>query len=578
MAISHIFNGQVYKLPGVYAATKSLVSVPSIPASFSRALIVQANSEFGGFGGGAGVIGDENIGTSGKNSIYRLRSAAEMKSFTKGGYWSVLSDALFNPSNVRNTPGVSDVFFIRACKTTAAKMVVNVGNSQTITVYCRDEGTWANSNIPYDPITPNLNNAGHYIDDGDEKILKKGYACRFVQGVRDEEKIMLQFWIGTYSGNYNYNRGNPTANFVADGLPYNEISFEDATPQLVLQSPEFENSEDLFQWMKTNAAFDDGFLVIQETPVSGTLEPVLNEWIFASGGTETGFGGQEAESAVIEAIKGMDVSFIITDYFGIEQAKNNFLVRKLQAYVNDIKRARFEKFLIVGGGITKNEFSPVSRTDPNNSVAIARSYDNDYVWLVHGGIKLFSNISTRLREWDSLYHTCYIVGRIAGMPPQVPPTFKEINIAGLIHEMTDTEKEDALDAGVLTTYFDDDFLRYTILKGINTLQNNNMLVNPDGTSPSIQARRISSQINKEMIIDAKVELFSQREGVTVLSLPPASVQEWIGTKLAGMISRGLILSYQNISVSREQDALFVRYEFRINSEINYMFISGFLLE
>ena len=570
MAVSHIFNGKVHKLPGVYAVTKSLIQAPNITASYSKVLVIDTGAKNEVFARGAGVDGTY---AKGKNAIYHLRSASEMKSFIKGGYWSVLADALFNPSNIRDTSGVSDVYFISACNTTPAKCTLNVGGI-VFEVACKDEGTFGNS---YGTMSDNTFGEVPITVPATltMKTLKRGYGVKLDIGERDRDKFVLKFYVGTYNGLYD------------DGMPYDQF-MDDARESLVLSSPEFSDVGEIYDWMKTDPDFDDGFVLVNDqTRPQGSLVPIYNNsgtviqspdivpdipdgFVPFKGGTQS--YRQEHIDQVIESTKGMDTSFVITDRYGVNEGRGDINRQIEFAVLNQ----RFEQFLVVGGGKTKDEFNK-RRATGLSSVQMARDYNSDYVWVIHGGIKKVGR-GGKLREWDSLYHACYILGRIAGMPPQVPPTFKEIDISGLSHDLTEIEKIEALDSGVLTTYFDEDFQRFTILKGVNTLQANNQLVNPDGTSCSIQVRRCAAIINKEMIQDAKRELFSQRDGVTIMSLPPEQLETWTTAKLLNKIERQLLVEFSDINIERRQDAYFVSYSFRPNYEINMLFFSSFIID
>jgi len=215
------------------------------------------------------------------------------------------------------------------------------------------------------------------------------------------------------------------------------------------------------------------------------------------------------------------------------------------------------------------------------SLAEAAYFDTNQVVVCHGDPLQSSNLaSTGFRQWPSLYKAAKVLGRIAGLSPQIPGTFKSIGIDGESHNLSETEKEQALDAGVLVTYFDGDFNAFTILQAVNTLQNNTNLINQDGTSFSHQLERIKSQLNKDIEVNAKIQLLGQPNGVNRNTLSSNFVKNWtvsfLETKRATAEEDNLIIDYQNVVVTRTQDYFDISYEFIPNSEITKLFFNGIM--
>lgn len=538
MSTSHFFGGKVIKLPGAYAETKAKVAPQATVSSYSKIAIIDTGSN-AGWGGGSGVKGELY---QDKDSLYRFRSPSEFKAFVKGGPWYKLADLLFTPSRVTNTQGVSEVIWVSAKTTTAATITLpfTAGN---IVVKCKDEGTFSNGVL--------------YTKKDTTQILSKGYGAKITKGVKDNTKFIVTFYVGTFTGNY------------SDSLPYNEVLAENALPEKVIQSKEVSTLTELLDWMKSDYDFNLGFTTSSTGTGAIVVGDATGTLILATGGTETyGLTDGGAIDSALEALKTKDMSFILSDRFGSNAI--DVVNTKLQVFCQS--QARFKTYLVVGGGSARGELQTIS-------IPAAKYFNSDFVWVVNGGIKNISALSaTKTRTFDSLYHSAIILGRIAGTPPQVPPTFKEIDISGLQYQLSTTELEDCLDYGVLTSYYDEDLERFVILKGVNTLQNNTALVNTDGTSPSIQVRRIAEQINKEIVLDSKKELFTQREGVTILTLSPETVLDWAKIKLQQKIDRGLIEAFQNVSISRQEDAYFLSYEMRPAYEVNFLFSTGFIIE
>jgi len=122
---------------------------------------------------------------------------------------------------------------------------------------------------------------------------------------------------------------------------------------------------------------------------------------------------------------------------------------------------------------------------------------------------------------------------------------------------------------------------YTILQAVNTLQNNLNQINPDGTTCEISIRRIASQLNLELIINARIDLLGQESGPNLNTLSDQTIVDWTSGQLqfrtATPTDDNLIIAYKNISVSTTQDAKFVTYEFKPNGPVNKFFLTGFMV-
>lgn len=545
MATQYFFGGKVVKLPGAYSEIKAQVASPNNPASYGKVLIVDTGSN-AGWGGGSGVSGELE---QGKNSVYVFNSPEEMKAFVKGGKWYNLADNLFKPSKSTDTVGVSQVIWVSAKQTTSATLTIPFTHqtpTSSLVIKCKDEGTFSNGV---------LSGAG-------SSVLGKGYAVTVHLGIKDPTKIYFKFWVSTYT------------DLGSDNLPYNEVKIDSALPEMVAVSPEFSTVHDIRTWMNGDYNFGLGFILteVEATSDTGTINHldvdflVGNGQILATGGTET-YRTQDLESA-LDAVKVKDSSFCFFDKEGSDLV--GATATRLQYFCET--EAKFKKQLVTAGGSTRDQFSTVS-------VAATASFDSDSVWTIHGSVKRLSSLtSTKTRSWSAMTHAALILGRIAGCSPEVPATWKEIDIQGLDYELSEQELEDCLDSGILTTYWDEELERYCILKGVNTLQNNQNQVNPDGTTPSIQIKRIELQINKELVLDCKKELCSQRNGVSVLTVSEEFLKDWTVVKLKQKADRGLIVSYDEVNVERQGDAYFTSYKFKANEEINFFFFTGFLVE
>jgi hypothetical protein len=132
------------------------------------------------------------------------------------------------------------------------------------------------------------------------------------------------------------------------------------------------------------------------------------------------------------------------------------------------------------------------------------------------------------------------------------------------------------------TAYDDDFKGFSVVQGVNTLQHNDYLVNSDASTYSIQLRRITSQINKELQINAKRELLGQLNGVNRNTLSAAFIVDWTSAYLGSRTSTAqvdnLLISFKDVTATLDGSAYFVSYAIVANSEIDKIFFTGFLVE
>lgn len=545
MASTFIFNGRQISLPGVYSTIVSGGMNPARNLDYGKVLIIDTGKYSAGFGGGAGINGEN---AQGQNAIYTFDNIADFRAFMKGGLWWRVAEALFapDPSNP-DAVGISELEFVRAATTTGAKMTFATAAGGTFAVKTLDEGLVANGSL--------LN----------DELLTKGYGMNFIAGREDATKWILQFWRGTYTGTY------------SDGLPYGDITQENSDPELVLESPEFKNMQELVDWAQNDSNFALAFVLDSTTNVEGNGEITEGDittalkgkpYILAAGGTES--FDMDDFNAVLDQIVGLDYSNVILDQVG-----DNAYLATTKAYLTHMNgAAKFQHFLYVAGYDKGADFS--------KEINLAKKFDSSFVQLVHGGAGVVSAFDAqKIRWWGVMYNLCAIVGRISGKPPYVPPTFKTIGVDRLQHSLTELEKKKALKYGILTTVLNDYTGKFNILQGVNTLQDNANLFNAKGQSYSIQFMRIVAQINKELIVNATLDLLGQENGVNVNTLTAGAVKDWtvayLQSRTATDAQDNLILSFKDVVTTRKEDAYFTTYKIVVNNEITKLFFTGYLI-
>lgn len=538
MATQHFFNGKQIKLPGVYSAIKSISPTVFTSTTYSKTIIINTDKSIG-FGGS--INGEL---TKGKDSLYRFRSLPEAQAFFKFGKLWQICEPLFNPSRRDGVNGISELYFINALTTTAATITPTFTSGKLV-IQCKDEGLAGN---------------GEKITTEDGDLLTKGYALSIVTGERDTEKFIFRLWLGSYKGLYK------------DNLPYDGISAENCKPDLVIQSPEVTSIKEFVDWAQNDENFVNGFVIKEFTDKKLVEEDKTNNTLVLAANGSATYQASDLEDT-LKVIGNVDFNVIFSlNEVGAEGA--DVVNARLQSFVQ--KETRFVKFLAIPGKSTGQ------KSDFTANCAEAKKCNSERVWLIHGTPRKNSSFSPLgYRVYDSTYLTAAIIGRTIGLPPQVPVTFKDLDIDGLETELDSSQKEDSLDYGVLSAVYDEDLETYVVLRGVNTLRDNTQIQNPDGTSFSIQITRICAQLNQDLVINAKKKIFGPNTGANAFTVSPEYMEDWTRTFLAQKVATpqqdNIILSYSDVSTVRKQDTLYTTFKFETNTEIAFAFFTGFAI-
>lgn len=398
----------------------------------------------------------------------------------------------------------------------------------------------------------------------DGSILTQGVSVTMEAGKVDTAKFILKFWRGTYTGLH------------TDGFVYDGIAAAATEEQLLAQTPEFNNVQEVIDW----AANDFGFnahLKLTASSVAGTGVVDAAD-LAATVGHQPFFGATQSYNTarideVLTAVKDLDFTFIFsTDGGSNAQSADN---GKLATHV--ISEGKYRKYVVIGGGDTKNEFT-------SQSLAACTFWDTERVITVHGGMRVASTLSgAGYREKSAVYKAAAVLGRIAGNSPQTPVTFKGIQMFGERHTMTDQEITQAIEGGLCCTAWDPELQRYVVQLGVNTLQDNLYLVNSVGKSHLIQVEMINHQLLKELEFNAKIQLLGdQYVGPNRATLTKDVVKAWVKnyllTKTASATVDNLILGFQDVTVTVQQDAYYVEFSYIPNFEVNKLFVTGLIID
>ena len=393
----------------------------------------------------------------------------------------------------------------------------------------------------------------------DGNILIKGYGAIMKVSDNDSSKYNISFYEGTFAG------------YTEAGNSINGLTESQSLPVLITTSVDFDNVDTLIQWAKNDFIFnklfklDEDYIQIGDgSLVSGDLQTNM---VLAVDGSST-YNAADLDR-VLEDIRELQNTFFLSDRFGDEA--RGIINMKILNHIKNV--AEFDKFLIIGGGSDETKFD----TGNNSSIEIAKFFDTTSVIVVHSGETRYNQFTGQEEKLPSIYHAANFAGRLGGLEPQVPATFKALKIAKFNHPLGLKQREKALKYGVIHNRTVPG-IGNVVNQAINTLQNNTQLINPDGTSPEISIMRIGAQLNKELILNMRPLFVGNNWG----KASPADVKTYVEGYLLGKTvtsnQDNLILSFKNVTVRLIDDYYDIKYGFVPNGPINKLFVTGFMLD
>ncbi len=520
MATKININGKLVSRPGVYTLIKSGIQNP--PAVTPYGVIGIVDTGIGaGWGGGDG------------SKAYEFTTPQDMMNFVKGGPLYDLALPLFKPVPNQDLPGAGKVILVQARTGTSATITITCTNT-VITLVTKDKGLNANGG-----------------DEGITGTLKTGYGAQLVAG-KTTDTYIVKIYHGSYKGLDSLNNA-----------PYDGTAASLCEPVLIAQSPEVTDGAGILAWLTSSIDVNTGFTYTVVDTDDGDLVPgdIQATITKATGATET-YGVADFAASVLVA-KTADCNFILSMDISSAANQNNATL-----LTDVILAGKYERFLWIAGYSTQAELA--------TSIAAAKSWNSDKVVVFHGdGLTNMRN--NQFKKRSVLWKTANVLGRLSGLTPETPLTFKKIGIDAEANPLTDDDQENALDNGVMVSYFDTEFGYDVVLQGINTLQANDYIVNDDGTSFSVTVKRIEAQLNKELSIYLKRKFFGNdlvgpnRSTVTEQDLEVA-VEGYL------QLRTDLIVKFQNITTTVTGDTYYVNYEFVPNYEINKFIVTGIILD
>ena len=441
---------------------------------------------------------------------------------------------LFNPSPSRS--GAQKLIYVSTSTTTAATATMTV-DAGSIVVKTVAEGVGANGVI-----------VGNN--------LESGFALKIVAGVLDNTKFKIQLFKGVY-------QGADSDGDLFGGSP------QGVAPTLLAESSEVSTLAELSAWVATNPTMN-GYAASVVVTGDGALiaaDLTNNVGFLAFTGATESYTSQNATDLVKE-LGEVDFNFVMVAESGASNAQsaiNTQLFTMLKETSLDVK------FLVVAAGEDSTDFDQLN----TSSFVASAYYDHKQVFVWHGAIE-----STRpqggFKKFSSLHGAALYTGLIAGLEPQEPATFKALNIDRPFYELSRRQRELAIKAGVVHTRN----VRnrgWSVNQDVNTIQNNDLQVLPDGSSPEGSIMRIIAALNT--LIRQAVEL--EFTGRSLADADPATVANFIEGLLVenttGGGASGLIIRALDVSVTYDNGDLYAQYKFVPNGPVLRTFITGILL-
>lgn len=529
------FHGKDYVEPGSYAATvynpTSVVNV----ATFGNVMIIDTGLSINGsyeFAGGSGVHGELNQGLK---SVYEFDNYEDFLAFMGGGFVGNLSEKIFTPMD--GVAGAPKLYYTRAATTKCANITLTMSEGNTLNLKCKNEGIAGN---------------GQAVSG----VLKVGYACKIIAG-ETGDTFILQAYKGSFMG------------VDEAGEAYGAKDLENATPNLIAESPECATLQDLYNWASTNKQMLANFVVSMTG--DGATEVIAIDQTLATGGTTEFLSGTEYAD-VLEAITELDVTFFLctnknaSNGKGVDAATNGKLFTFLK------QTAKYTEFMVVPGGQDDTDLFG----DANTSQSIAKYFNSGQVVCVHGAPQVTRKDQNGTKNLPTIYLAAAIVGLNAGMAAQTPLTFKRIGYQNFVYDLKQRERVKALQAGIMHVRNVAGY--WCVNQGITTLLENKKTIADDGQSFELSIELIKAQLNKELIIEGQTRF----TGNTAAQASPQSVKNFTETKLQSLVAYpgndNLLINWKNVKVVAKNSDYFITYDFTPNVPVNKTFFIGNILD
>lgn len=539
-----IFNGKTVVEPGAYSRIIGGETNPPDQVSFGKVLLID-NGSNQDYGWASGIKGElEN----GLNAIYEFTSIEDFREALGGGIFYQAAKWLFKPSKDSRIKGVDSIYYVRAATTTGATATYTFtgggANGGVFTIKTKAEGTSSNGTLV--PLSTTN--------------ISRGFAMNMVAGVVDSTKFKINFIRGSFRGN------------DQNGIPFDNTTIEVAgqNPDLLVESVEFNNIQELFDWAATDETFNSYFTIetmtLNGTGVVDAADLTANTAINLFAGGTTTYGATDYLD-VFRNIDELDYSYILTDKY--EDDADDAFNSLIQAHVEI--DSEFQRIIVIGGGKDSTQFDQTG-----GSIPVATTQNSPLVHVVHSRVYgADPNIVGGRREYTSFVHAAAYLGLIAGNEPQVPATFKSLDFDDVVHRLDKQQRVTALQRGVIHQR-DVANLGMVINQDVNTMQRNTNDIYEDGTSPHGSIMRISMIINREITFELREKFVGQNANLASPADVKSAVESYLNRQVALKTDDGKLLSFRNVKVDLTGSDYKISYGFVPNGPVNRLFITGFM--
>ena len=273
----------------------------------------------------------------------------------------------------------------------------------------------------------------------------------------------------------------------------------------------------------------------------------------------------------------MLIDGILAEDFGVDalSAKN----KALQSYYTT--QSRLDKFLrpdiYIGGGHDSDSFN-YTRGDADqasSSVYVAQQYNDNHVKVIHGG--LIQQYNGQTVELGSVYKAAIVMGRVFGLPPQIPATAKSLSYLRDVSGLTAAQETVATRNGVIITKRGP-VGGFEILRDINTLQQNSSLFMRNGESYDGTITSMSRFTAKQLKVTLRSFQFNRGPvgGANRANFSPAEAEEAVkdvlNTLVASPTADNVLIRYSNVRTVAEADAYKTEVRLQLNTPVNFHFV------
>lgn len=337
---------------------------------------------------------------------------------------------------------------------------------------------------------------------------------------------------------------------------------------VIWTSPECGTFQNLIDAIGANSFVSSLFTVAMTAgSASTTIDTTARtaDYAAASGGTSPSMTGTDVDSA-LELLTTLGA-----DHYFIADATNTNHA-KVASFVNNTAERKAVAFF---GGAANETVAQVK--------VRSAAFDTENTVLCYPDIYVPKEDGSGSESLSPVYFAAMCSGLSAGLPTEMPLTYKTVNVLGFNPyegEMSKATREELITAGVLVGR-NIPGVGLGINKGVNTLQTNGSMIYKTSTgvatSPELSIVKIKYQISAELVLNA-TKLFLGGTAATVTKEDVINfTKAYLDSRTSTPTQSNLLISFQDITAELRDDAWYVWFGFVPNTPINHVFFTGAML-